>query len=191
MSNIQDIENALKIINKNFKKKVTLLHCVSSYPADKNKLNLNLIKKLKEIFNLEIGYSDHSLGAEACLAAVAMGAKVIEKHVTLSRNSRGPDHKSSMEIRDFKLMVEQIRNLEIMMGLSKKEVFKDEKEIQKVARKSIVSKRFIPLGKKISFKDICFKRPGTGISPIDIKKIIGKISKKNILPNKVLNKKFF
>ena len=147
MSNIQDIENALKIINKNFKKKVTLLHCVSSYPADKNKLNLNLIKKLKEIFNLEIGYSDHSLGAEACLAAVAMGAKVIEKHVTLSRNSRGPDHKSSMEIRDFKLMVEQIRNLEIMMGLSKKEVFKDEKEIQKVARKSIVSKRFIPLGK--------------------------------------------
>ena len=147
---------------------------MSSYPADKNKLNLNLIKKLKEIFNLEIGYSDHSLGAEACLAAVAMGAKVIEKHVTLSRNSRGPDHKSSMEIRDFKLMVEQIRNLEIMMGLSKKEVFKDEKEIQKVARKSIVSKRFIPLGKKLVSKIFVLKDQELEFHQLTLKRLLEK-----------------
>ena len=102
------------------------------------------------------------------------GAKVIEKHVTLSRNSRGPDHKSSMEIRDFKLMVEQIRNLEIMMGLSKKEVFKDEKEIQKVARKSIVSKRFIPLGKKLVSKIFVLKDQELEFHQLTLKRLLEK-----------------
>ena len=86
MSKIDDIKAALKILNRNFKKEITLLHCVSSYPASNNNLNLNLIKKIEKIFNLPVGYSDHSLGPRACLAAVASGAKVIEKHVTLSRN---------------------------------------------------------------------------------------------------------
>ena len=120
MATFQDIKNAITEINKHFKKKITLLHCVSNYPAAPEKLNLNVIKSLKETFKTEIGYSDHSLGGEACVAAVALGAKVIEKHVTLSRQKIGPDHKASMEIKDFCNLVKQIRSVEKMLGNKKK-----------------------------------------------------------------------
>ncbi len=186
MSKIEDIKAALKILNRNFKKKITLLHCVSSYPALSNNLNLNLIKKIEKVFNLPAGYSDHSLGPKACLAAVASGARIIEKHVTLSRNFKGPDHKSSMQIEDFKNMIKEIRNLEIMMGKSIKDISNSEKEIQKVARKSIVSTIDLKKGTILKKEHLSYKRPGIGVSPMLIKKVIGKKIIINLKKNKLI-----
>ena len=134
MSNFSDIKRALNILNRNFKKKITLMHCVSSYPAISKDLNLNIIKSLKKKFKNDVGYSDHSLGESACLAAVAMGSKVIEKHVTLSNYMEGPDHKASITLKKFCLMIKKIRELEVAMGNSEKKLLKSELNIQKVAR---------------------------------------------------------
>ena len=189
MSNFDEIKKALNILNKNFKKKITLMHCVSSYPAIPKDLNLNLINSLRRKFHLNVGYSDHSLGESACLAAVAMGSKVIEKHVTLSNHMQGPDHKASMTLKKFVLMIEKIRELEISLGHKKKKLLKSELNTQKVARKSIVSKHFLGKGKKINKNDLLFKRPGTGISPMEVNKIIGRCLKTNIEANTVINYK--
>ena len=191
MSNLNEIKKSLRILNKNFKKKITLMHCVSSYPAISRDLNLNILNSLRKKFKLNVGYSDHSLGESACLAAVAMGSKVIEKHVTLSNHMEGPDHKNSITLKKFILMVKKIRELEILLGNKKKKLLKSELNIQKVARKSIVSKNFLEKGKKINRNDLVFKRPGTGISPMDVNKIIGRRVKKNIKANTVIIYKNF
>jgi N,N'-diacetyllegionaminate synthase len=189
MANFNDIQILLRKLKK-IKKNITLLHCVSSYPAKKDNLNLNVIDNLKSKFKLNIGYSDHSLGDEACLAAVAKGAKVIEKHVTTSRNLSGPDHKTSSTINELKLLVKKIRDLEIILGNNNKRFSKEEKHIHKVARKSVVSKKKIPKGNTIKMDDLCFKRPGTGFSPFEVKKILGKKAKINISENVVILKRF-
>ena len=186
MSTFAEIKNAVKIINRNFKKKLTILHCVSNYPAQKEKLNLKLIDSLKKEFKTPVGYSDHSLGYEACLAAVAMGAKVIEKHVTLSTNQYGPDHKVSMKIQDFKELVKSIRAVELMLGKNKKKISNEEKKILNVARKSIVLNRDLKKGETIKKEYLVFKRPGTGITPVKIKKVLGKKLKFNIHKNRLL-----
>ena len=186
MAKTEEIINALKILNKKFKKKITLLHCVSSYPAKNDILQLSLIGELKKQFKLPIGYSDHSIGFNQPLAAVAAGASVIEKHVTISKKKMGPDHKSSMEINDFKLLIKKIRELEIIMGNPQKKLSKAEKEIKLVARKSIVTNTFLKKGCIIKKKHISFKRPGTGISPMLIKKVLGKKLISNIKKNKVI-----
>jgi len=186
MSTLNEIKSAIKVLNSNFKKKIILMHCVSSYPAEKKTLNLNLIKKLKNYFKCEVGYSDHSLGENACLAAVALGANVIEKHVTFSKKLKGPDHKASAEVSEFIKLVKKIREFETMMGTYKKEILKSELNTLKVARKSIVSKHSLKKGKIIKKDDIVFKRPGVGISPMMIKKVLGKKIKKNISEDKVI-----
>ena len=186
MATFQDIKNAITEINKHFKKKITLLHCISNYPAAPEKLNLNVIKSLKETFKTEIGYSDHSLGGEACVAAVALGAKVIEKHVTLSRQKIGPDHKASMEIKDFCNLVKQIRSVEKMLGNKKKKISNEEIRIMKVARKSIIVNKSLKKGDIIKKEYLSFKRPGTGISPMKINLVVGRKVKKNTLKNKLL-----
>jgi N,N'-diacetyllegionaminate synthase len=149
-----------------------------------------VIDQLKKIFKSDIGYSDHSLGSEACLAAVAKGATVIEKHVTLSKNLSGPDHKSSATIKEFKSLVKKIRDLEIILGQEKKKFSKEELHIHRVARKSIVSVKKIPKGKIITKQDLCYKRPGTGISPLNVSTVLGKKAKINIDENILIKKKF-
>jgi N,N'-diacetyllegionaminate synthase len=191
MSNKQDIANALKILNKKFKKKITLLYCVSSYPAPNKILNLSAMNELKSFFKLPVGYSDHSIGFEAPLAAVAAGAEVIEKHITLSKKFIGPDHKFSMEIHEFKLLIKKIRDLELMMFGSKNKLSKKEEEIKLVARKSIVTTKFLKKGTILKKTFLTFKRPGTGISPLQIKKVLGKKLNLNINQNKVLQFKNF
>ncbi len=186
MSSIEEIKNSMKILNKNFKKNITLLHCVSSYPAINNDLNLNVIHELRKKFKCSIGYSDHSIGEEASLAAVAMGAQVIEKHVTLSKKMIGPDHKSSSNIKEFIDLVKRIRKLEIMLGNNEKKVLKNEINVQRVARKSIVSKTFLKKGKFLTRTDIAFKRPGTGIDPMKYKRVIGKKLRRDILENQLI-----
>jgi N,N'-diacetyllegionaminate synthase len=189
MSTFSDIKLILKKLNKFKKKDITIMHCVSSYPAIKENLNLNIIDEIKRRYKCKIGYSDHSVGDDACLIAVAKGAKVIEKHVTISKNLNGPDHKSSATISEFKKLVKKIRNFELLLGNGVKKFSKNEIHIQKVAKKSIVAKFKIFKNQIIKKKDICFKRPGTGISPIDIQTVIGKKAMKDIEANTIIRKK--
>ena len=190
MSTFKQIREILNKLEKSKKKNITIMHCVSSYPAKNKQLNLNIIDELKNNFNYDIGYSDHSMGNAACLAAVAKGAKVIEKHVTLSQSLNGPDHKSSATIKEFKLLVKKIRELEIILGDNKKHFSKEEKHIHKVARKSIVTKKKIYKNEIIKMKDLCFKRPGTGISPFELTKVVGKKANRNIDIDIVIKKHF-
>ena len=180
MASINEIKDAIKKLSKKRKQNIVILHCVSSYPTNKKDLNLNIIREFQRIFKLDIGFSDHSLGNEACLAAVAMGAKVIEKHVTISKKKRGPDHSSSSSIKDFFSLVKQIRELEIMLGGPKKKLLQSEKNTKDVSRKSLITNKDLIRGKRLKSSDIVFKRPGTGISPMNLKSVIGMKIKKNI-----------
>ncbi len=190
MSNFEEIKNSTNILRRHGNKKITLLHCVSSYPAIHSSLNLNVMDALREKFKFDVGYSDHSLGFEACLAAVAKGAKVIEKHVTISNNFTGPDHKSSLKISELKKLVQKIRLYEKILGQKKKLFSNDEINVKNVARKSIVAKKMIKKDTKIKKSDLCFKRPGIGYSPMEINKIVGKTALKNIKPNRLILKKY-
>ena len=189
MATIKEIKNCLKLINKR-RNKVTVMHCVSSYPAKIEQLNINVIDTLKKRFKLPVGYSDHSLTDEACLAAVSKGASIIEKHVTLNKNLSGPDHKMSYTVNELKVLVKKIRDLEKILGIDKKIFSKNEINIRKMARKSIVAKNNIKKGSTIQRKDICFKRPGIGISPMKIKNILGKKIKVNLTKNKIIKKTY-
>ena len=188
MSTYNDIENALKILKKYKNKKIIILHCTSVYPAKNNSLNLNVLDELKKRFNLPVGYSDHSQTDLASLAAVSKNAIFIEKHVTLNKSFRGPDHSASYNIKEFKNFVESIRKIEIILGSRKKIFSKEEKQIKNVARKSIVSKINLYKNRKINLKDLTFKRPGTGISPLDYKKVIKNMLKINLEKDKVITK---
>ena len=190
MASIKEINKTLNFLN--FKKKdITLLHCVSSYPTKFEDLNLNFMKILKKKFRLPVGLSDHSQGYLAPVIARSLGAKIIEKHVTMSRKLIGPDHKASLTIREFKQMINLIRKTEIMLGQHEKIISYDEKSNLRAVRKSCISALDILKGQKISKKNICFKRPGTGINPFDYKRFLNKRSKKFIEKDKILKLKDF
>ena len=186
MVTLKDLKRILKILNKNFKKKITILYCVSSYPTKPEQINFkNMIYFKKKGYS--VGFSDHTISQNASLIAVSYGARVIEKHVTINKKLRGPDHKFSLSISEFKDMVFNIREIERIIKIKNiKSYNTSSKEIIKVSRKSIVSSRFINKNTKFSIKDLVFKRPGTGFSPLDINKVLGKISKIDIKPNKVI-----
>lgn len=185
MVNDFEIKKILKIINKKFKKKITLLHCVSSYPANLDQVNLKKMLALRK-FDCDIGFSDHTTSNSASIAAVALGATVIEKHVTINKSLKGPDHKFSSTIKEFKELVNSIREVEKILLDSK--VLLDDRvlEITKVARKSIVTKFFIKKNDIITKDKIVFKRPGTGISPLESHKIIGKKAKNDIHKDRII-----
>lgn len=188
MSNLKEIDRAVKTLVKcgTKKEKISLMQCTSAYPAPNNELNLNVITTLKKKFKLNIGFSDHSLGIEASLAAVALGASIIEKHITLDTKMKGPDHKASLNPKEFKLLVDNIRKVEIMLGDNNKKVTKSEKKNIKIVRKSIVALKDISKNEKFSSLNIICKRPGTGISPIHFKKIIGKKAKVNFKKDELI-----
>ena len=186
MSTFDEIKKTFKRLTKYGNDNITILHCVSSYPAKENSLNLNIIDELRKRFRTKVGYSDHSLGTTACLAAIAKGACVVEKHVTISRSLRGPDHQASTTIEGFKTLVNQIKKLETILGSNKKKFTTSEINIKRVARKSLVTNKPISKGSKLKRGDIVFKRPGIGISPLDIKKVLGKKLKKNKEKNRVI-----
>jgi N,N'-diacetyllegionaminate synthase len=181
MSNILDIDRAIKTLVKNgtSKNNITLMQCTSSYPAPFEEINLRVINSLKKKFKLRVGFSDHSLGSIAGIAAVAIGAKVIEKHITIDKGLVGPDHKSSLNPSEFKLMVDDIRMVEKILGSEIKHVTTSEKKNINIVRKSIVASRFIKKNEKFTIENITCKRPGTGISPVFFKKLLGKKSIKN------------
>ena len=152
---------------------LTILHCVSSYPARMEDANLRAIKTMEMAFGLPVGYSDHTMGIEAAIAAVAIGAKVIERHFTLDREMEGPDHKASLEPEEIEAMVTAIRNVERAMGDGIKKPTKMENDLKNTVRRSLVTAKEIKAGETISPDDIVIKRPGTGI-PAEFKdKVVG------------------
>ena len=190
MSTYEEIKKSIELINSNFKKDITILHCISNYPAKIKNVNLKNLIKIKKLFGYPVGFSDHTIGNECAIASVALGSKIIEKHVTFDKNSKGPDHKASCDINEFKQLVSQIRKIEKAIGNEDRIISNEEKETLKVARKSIVSKRTLSVGESIKRTDVCFKRPGTGFLPIDINKVIGKKIITEIPMDSVIKKEF-
>lgn len=173
MSTMDDISHALNVLTQNGTTDIKLLHCNTEYPTPYEDVNLNAMKSLYDTFGYEIGYSDHTKGIEIPIAAVAMGAKVIEKHFTLDRNMEGPDHKASLEPDELSEMVKCIRNIEKALGNGIKEPSKSEKKNISIARKSIVAKTDIKKGDILTEDNIATKRPGTGINPMKWNDVIG------------------
>ncbi|MDC1053080.1 N-acetylneuraminate synthase [Candidatus Pelagibacter sp.] len=188
MSNLKEIENAIKILkSKKLKKKqIKILHCCSDYPAEISDINLKAIKTIKDKFNLEVGYSDHTTSNIVPSLAVMMGATIIEKHFTLDQKMNGPDHSASLDPENFKLMVKNIRLAEKSLGHGRKIPTKKEKINSKIVRKSIFAISDIKIGDKFTLKNIGCKRPDIGVSAIYIKKYLGKKSKKNYSKDQVL-----
>ncbi len=174
MCTIREIEDALKVLKKNGANDITILHCTTEYPTPFNDVNLKAIHTIKEKFNVKVGYSDHTKGIEVPIAAVALGATVIEKHFTLDNNMEGPDHKASLEPDDLKKMVTSIRNIEKAVGNGIKEPAESEKKNMSIARKSIVAKQNIKTGEIFNEDNLAVKRPGNGISPMKWYDVIGK-----------------
>ena len=175
MADLNEIQRAIEVLcnNKLTRENITILHCTSQYPASFENINLRAITSMKKKFNLNIGYSDHTLGAEASIAAVSLGATIIEKHITLDSNMPGPDHKASMEPKDFQDMVSAIRNIERGLGNGIKAPTSEELEMRTVARKSLVANKKIEKGEIFTQENLTVKRPGNGVSPMSINEVIG------------------
>ena len=173
MSTMREIEDAVNILKDHGASELIILHCTTEYPTPYEDVNLNAMLAIKEKFGYEVGYSDHTMGIEVPIAAVALGAKVIEKHFTLDRTMDGPDHKASLEPSELKTMVDAIRNIELSMGTGIKEPADSEKKNIAIARKSIVANRSIKKGDILTETNLTVKRPGDGISPMKWFEIIG------------------
>ncbi len=181
MANLDEIKAAINVfIDSGIPlNKITVLHCNTQYPTPMKDVNLNAMQTIKHAFpGVNIGYSDHTQGIEVTIAASAMGATIIEKHFTLDKNLPGPDHKASLEPDELIEMVKAIRNIEKALGSGEKKLTNSEKENVLIVRKSIVAAKDIAAGEKFSDKNLTIKRPGTGISPMNWDKIIGKTAEK-------------
>jgi N,N'-diacetyllegionaminate synthase len=190
MSSIKEIKNAINylISHGTIKKNITLLHCNSAYPTPYEDLNLNAIPYLRKKIKIKVGFSDHSKGIIAPRLSVALGASVIEKHITLKKTMTGPDHKSSLNPREFYLMIKSIRVTEKVLGQFSKKITLSEKRNLKYVRKSIVAQKNIIQGEKFSLRNITTKRPCIGISPLMYFKLIGKKAKRNYKYDQIINR---
>ncbi|MGA7678083.1 MAG: N-acetylneuraminate synthase [Dehalococcoidia bacterium] len=180
MSTLSEVENALAIIRNEGVEDIVLLHCVSCYPADMKDMNLRAMETLRSAFKLPVGLSDHTLGIAIPIAAVALGARVIEKHFTLDKGLPGPDHGASLEPDDLKHMVKAIRDVEKALGDGIKRPAEDEKENKELARRSLVAKVYIAEGTMLTEEMLDIKRPAGGIEPKHIGLVIGRRTRKDI-----------
>lgn len=189
MSTIKEIEDAMSVLMESGiqKEDIILLHCNTEYPTPMNDVNLRAMNTLSDKFGVKVGYSDHTKGIEIPIAAVALGAKVIEKHFTLDRSLPGPDHKASLEPQELRQMVQYIRNVENAMGDGEKRVTESEKKNITVARKSIVASGNIKIGEVFSESNLTAKRPGTGISPMKWEVVIGKIANREYQKDELID----
>ena len=176
MSFESEIEDAINVLRKNGTSDITVLHCNTEYPTPIDNVNLKAMKTIERNLNVKVGYSDHTLGIEIPIAAVAMGATVIEKHFTLDKNMEGPDHRASLEPDELKEMVKCIRNIECALGSGIKEPSESEKKNINIARKSIVAKKAIKEGAIFTEDNLTCKRPGSGMSPMMWEDVLGKIA---------------
>ncbi len=181
MSNLDEVNEAFNLLIDNGLKKeqISLLHANTEYPTPYSDVNLKAMLTLKDVFKVTVGYSDHTKGIEVPIAAVALGAKIIEKHFTIDRTMEGPDHKASLEPEELKMMVDSIRNIEQTLGSGIKQPSESEKKNIVIARKSIVAARNILKGELFTEENITTKRPGNGISPMRWNEILGRTAQKN------------
>lgn len=181
MSSINEIEDALNILITagTLKENITILHANTMYPTPMDDVNLKAMQTIQNYFDVSVGYSDHTLGIEVDIAAVAMGAEVIEKHFTLDKSMNGPDHQASLSPDELKAMVVAIRNIEKALGNGKKIVSPSEKANKNIARKSLTARCDISKGDKFTEDNITIKRPGTGISPMKWDEIIGSLAQRD------------
>jgi len=191
MANAKEIGEAIAVIRRSGNNDITVLHCVSSYPARSEQVNLKKIPAIKNKFKVKVGFSDHTIGGAAAVGAVCFGAKVIEKHFTLSHDLPGPDHWFSLEPKGLKKFVEDIRFMEKAIGISALAPTTAEKKVREIARRSIVAAGNIKVGQKFTAQDLGCKRPGTGLPPKYLLKIIDKTAKRNIKKNQLLTKNDF
>jgi N,N'-diacetyllegionaminate synthase len=176
MAKLGEIEAAIEVLEQTGtpRAKLTVLHCTTEYPTPMEEVNLRAMQSIHEALGVSVGYSDHTQGIEVAIAAVAMGATVIEKHFTLDRNLPGPDHQASLEPSELKDMVTAIRNIEAALGDGIKRPTPSEARNKSLARKSLVASRAITAGEVFTTENITTKRPGTGISPMCWDEFIGK-----------------
>ena len=188
MCTLQEVSDALKILYEEgiSKENITLLQCNTEYPTPYKDVNLKAMKKMSEAFEVKTGYSDHTKGIEVPIAAVALGATVIEKHFTLDRNMEGPDHKASLEPDELKAMVSAIRNIEQALGSGHKTISESERKNIEIARKSIVAACPIKAGELLTEDNLTVKRPGNGISPMCWNKVLGTIATKDFEEEEVI-----
>jgi N,N'-diacetyllegionaminate synthase len=181
MATLQEVRDAFEVLvhNGTQKENITILHANTMYPTPIKDVNLNAMLTIKKELNVEVGYSDHTLGIEVPTAAVAMGAKVIEKHFTLSRNMKGPDHKASLEPQELQAMVNAIRNIEKALGSFEKKPSPSETPNILVARKSIVASKVIQKGELLNESNLTVKRPAGGINPMRWSEVLGRVAQKS------------
>lgn len=181
MATLGEIEAAIDVLERSGTSRgnITALHCTTEYPVPMSEVNLRAMQSLHTAFGVEVGYSDHTPGIEVAIAAVALGATVIEKHFTLDRNLPGPDHKASLEPEELKAMVAAIRNIEVALGDGIKRLTPSEARNKPIARKSLVASQAIKAGELFSALNITAKRPGTGISPMRWDEVIGQVAQRN------------
>lgn len=178
MCEIREIRDALNVLLSNglTKEQISLLHCNTEYPTPMKDVNLRAMLDIAKEFGVHVGYSDHTQGIEVPIAAVAMGAEIIEKHFTLDHNMPGPDHKASLEPQELKSMVKAIRNIEKALGDGQKHISDSERKNIAIARKSIIASRDIKKGEILTEDNLTVKRPGNGINPMKWNEIIGNIA---------------
>lgn len=189
MTTLSEIKDAVSVFTDAGipKENITILHCNTEYPTPMDDVNLKAMLHIQEVFATEVGYSDHTLGIEVPIAAVALGASIVEKHFTLDKKMNGPDHSASLEPDELKAMVSAIRNLEkALSGSGMKEVSPSEQKNMAIARKSIVATKEIHKGELFTEDNIGVKRPGTGISPMQWDEVIGKVSQQDFAEDELI-----
>lgn len=187
MSTLDEVKYAVDAIKSEGNNQIIALHCTTSYPCQLEEVNLWAMKKMQNELDCLVGYSDHTLGITVPIIATAMGATIIEKHFTINKNLLGPDHKSSLEPNELKEMIKAIRNVEKILGNYEKKPTKSEEKIMKLVRKSIIANQDIPKGSIINKNMVAIKRPGTGLNPSNINKIIGKKAKREIKKDEIFD----
>ena len=189
MSTMNEIATAIEILEKSgtSRSKITVLHCTTAYPVPFSDVNLHAMQSIHNMLNVSVGYSDHTLGIEISVAAVALGAAIIEKHFTIDRNLPGPDHKASLEPAELKEMVRSIRNIEEALGDGVKRVMPSEIMNRAIARKSIVATRPISAGQVFTEENLTTKRPGTGISPMLWDSVMGSQARRDYVTDELID----
>ena len=186
MCDMNEIQDAIEVLEKSGTTDITLLHCNTQYPTPYEHVNLSAMNSIRDVLHKEVGYSDHTQGIEIPIAAVAMGATVIEKHFTLDKNMEGPDHKASLNPSELQQMVVAIRNIEKAIGNGLKEPSSSEMANKGIVRKSIVASRCIKQGEVFSEDNLTTKRPGTGIPPMKWYEVIGKVAPRDFSEDEII-----
>ena len=191
MSELEEVESAVEVIRRAGNRQLALLHCVSNYPAQPASVNLRAMQALRETFGVPVGFSDHTLGTAIPLAAVALGACILEKHMTLDCNLPGPDHRASLEPAGFAALVHGIRAVESALGDGRKRRMPEEEDTARVARRSLIAACALPAGTVLAEQHVAILRPGTGMPPAQRGQLIGRRALRDIAPGTVLTLEMF